>query len=191
MPVKSLPGEEWKALNEIDESLPHNVFVSTKGRIKKKTKLKTVFHDSSGYKYVSVNGVSLWVHILVAKAFVPNPNNLPVVDHVDTNKDNCAAYNLEWVTHKENTQRFYDKLAEKGEKAKRRRTNIICIDKEDKGFLYDNQSVAARILGIDVKSINKVLRGILKTYKGYKFFRIASLTDCRGQDKEEDEQDGN
>lgn len=43
-----------------------------------------------------------YVHILVAKAFIPNPENKSEVNHIDANKSNNKADNLEWVTRTEN-----------------------------------------------------------------------------------------
>lgn len=60
----------------------------------------------SGYPVVSLckDGVAKGhtVHRLVATAFIPNPNNLPVVNHIDCNPSNNAVANLEWCTQSEN-----------------------------------------------------------------------------------------
>lgn len=62
--------------------------------------------DKDGYKTVLINkkGVRkvLKVHRLVAKAFIPNPENKPQVNHKNGNKENNNYTNLEWVTGSEN-----------------------------------------------------------------------------------------
>lgn len=62
--------------------------------------------NTKGYISVALskNGVVAMyrVHRLVAKMFVPNPNNLPEINHIDENKSNNASSNLEWVSHLNN-----------------------------------------------------------------------------------------
>lgn len=58
-----------------------------------------------GYKTVNIFGL---VHRVVAKHFIPNPENKPCVNHKDGDKTNNHSNNLEWVTHKENTRHALD-----------------------------------------------------------------------------------
>lgn len=59
-----------------------------------------------GYKIVQLwkngKGKTYIVHRLVAQAFIPNPNNLPCINHKDENKTNNFYKNLEWCTHEYN-----------------------------------------------------------------------------------------
>jgi len=52
----------------------------------------------------SVNSKSLYFHHIIAKMFIPNPNNKPYVNHIDSNGFNNTVDNLEWVTQSENMQ---------------------------------------------------------------------------------------
>lgn len=66
----------------------------------------------SGYPQVTFldadgNRLSLLVHRLVAKAFVPNPLGLPEVNHIDANTQNPVAENLEWVDKSGNISHAY------------------------------------------------------------------------------------
>lgn len=85
-------------------------FVSEEGFVfSTKTNKPLASNDNGkGYRVVSLKlkGQRKWkksyIHRLVALAFIPNPLNLPEVNHKDEDKSNCKAYNLEWCTKKYN-----------------------------------------------------------------------------------------
>ena len=69
----------------------------------------------NGHGYLRVN---LWkngkmkhfvVHRLVAEAYIPNPENLPQVDHIDGNKMHNYLNNLQWITNKDNCRKSNNK----------------------------------------------------------------------------------
>ena len=80
--------------------------VSNFGRVKSNWKILSPADNGNGYKHIVLtkNGIQTdkLVHRLVAEAFLPNPDNLPCVNHKDENKSNNFIENLEWCSHKYN-----------------------------------------------------------------------------------------
>ncbi len=96
--------EEWIQIREFD-----GYEVSDLGRVRNmKTKKirKTVVNKNTGYEMVMLFGkdrpVNLYVHRLVAEAFLCNPDGCSDVDHMDNDKTNNCVSNLRWVFHQEN-----------------------------------------------------------------------------------------
>lgn len=109
--VPILEGEEWKPVVGFELLYA----VSNKGRVAslqyhgvESFSLMSLSDRPDGYKVVKIRdwnkkySRSFPVHRLVAEAFIPNPDNKPQVDHIDTNPTNNCVENLRWVTTLEN-----------------------------------------------------------------------------------------
>lgn len=101
------------------------------------------------------------IHRLVADAFIPNPNNYPVVNHKDENRSNCNVDNLEWCTQQ------YNSVCN-GLQLRKRWCNIIraVLQYDKNGILlkeWDSISEAARFYNIPPNNISRCCKGITKT----------------------------
>lgn len=121
-----------------------------------------------GYKSVSfcVNGESKTklVHRLVAQTFIPNPNNLPQVNHIDGDIGNNNVSNLEWVTDDEN--KLHSSIQNGGTQRPKRKVNVVEIS-TGKVFVFEGLREAERKMNLDHKSALNVIKGRCKHTKGY------------------------
>ena len=136
--------------------------------------LSTISTDKTRYLGVMLyqNGEKkrYLIHRLVAEAFVPNPNGLKEVNHIDENTKNNKADNLEWVTHKQNMN--HGTLPERRKHFRVATTPIIQYDiNGEKIAEYNSIIEASQITGINKSSIesglsrNGYCRGYFWKYK--------------------------
>lgn len=101
-----------------------------------------------------------YVHILVAKAFIPNPDNLPEVNHKTEDPKRNEAWNLEWCDHLYNAR--YGTGAQRS--GDTRGKTVRCVET---GLVYPSISKAARETNINVSSIMRCASGTQKSAGGY------------------------
>lgn len=169
--------EIWKII----DGYP-NYMVSNLGRVKTlnykrsgREKIMSLLDNGSGYFKVCLcsNGKvkQLYVHRLVAQAFLDNPNNLPEVNHKDENPSNNYVSNLEYCDHKYNM--IYGTKIE--------RTTKACTNGKlsKKVFQYDlkgnfikefpSAAEVERQLNIPTQNVTSCCRGEYKYTHGYIF----------------------
>lgn len=143
-------------------------FIDTIGRnqvVKEKIKKHQV--SNCGYLRIELFDKShkakkYGVHVLVAKAFIPNPENKPEVNHKDGIKSNCYDWNLEWVTPSENQIHAFNTGLQKRIKgednynAKLTKVDVASIKNEYKGGKISQAALGCKYF-VSQAHINRIV----------------------------------
>lgn len=143
--------EKWRAIPGYDGVYE----VSNRGRVRsnarkvwnynKPGRILKPHRKENGYVQITLCGRTkrekhAYIHRLVAEAFIPNPDNLPQVNHKDFDKGNNCVENLEWVTAAENHLHFTQSSRMQRSKARKQRTLI----NKSLQFILENKDCVLR-----------------------------------------------
>lgn len=159
----------WKDIEGYEDFYEINEYGEI--RNKKTKQIRKLKPHKNGYIYIDLYKPKTkvkWfrVHRLVAKAFIPNPKQLPCVMHIDNNKSNNHIDNLKWGTISENTaQAWEDNLIDK-------RQDYIVYNDTHELLCHGQKEVMKLVNFLSSSSVNYAIKNHSKIrtgeYKGYK-----------------------
>ena len=162
---------EWKPLNNFE-----GYFINELGEVKSarsykgtKEKILKGSYNQQGYKtYSFIKDGKVYtktLHRLLMETFIPNPNNLPCINHIDGNIQNNSLDNLEWCTYGHNEKEAY-RLGLKQSRIKPKR--VIQLTKDYKiENLFDSLQQIEKTLGFSSGNIAQVCNGKRISAYGY------------------------
>jgi len=142
--------------------------VSNLGRIKRNGRILKPGKDRHGYLQIVLykNGIykRFYIHRLVAYAFIPNPTNLPIINHKDEIPTNNAVNNLEWCTSQYNAN-----YGTRNERMAKNKSKPVLQYDLNGNFIREWPSglKVEEELGIDQGNISSCCLGKIKTAGGF------------------------
>lgn len=178
--IENLPNEIWKPIVGFPKYQ-----ISNMGRIQGQKGLVNSYDKMNAkYKLVGLYDENLKshkfsVHRLVAKHFLPNPNNLPEINHIDEDPSNNAVSNLEWCDRKYNAHYGTRCQRIKEESPLKKSVDLYKYDTDEFVGTYESITKVAEEIGATVSNICATLHGRRKQTKGYYLkFSQRSNTRC-------------
>lgn len=123
-------------------------------------KMFLAYRICNGYNIISLKQKEYTIHRLVAQTFIPNPDNKPYVNHINSDKTDNRVENLEWVTQKENCAAHGKQISHP--------KKVVQMDMTGKELnKYNSLIEAGKAIGFSASAISKAVLGINNSAGGY------------------------
>lgn len=131
--------KEWLKINGFDD---YSVNINGNVRNDKTLKILKPMISTSGYVFFHLvkdkKKYTKYLHRIMGEAFIPNPDNLPQIDHKDGNKLNNDISNLHWVSISENRLAYGNE-----QRARNRMRKVIATNEKGDTITFDSRKSAA------------------------------------------------
>lgn len=160
-----MKGFEGRYQVSVDGEMKSLERISPQGYLLKERILK-LGKSTNGYLRVSLHKdgkrKNYSVHRLVAQAFIPNPDNLPEVNHINEDKMDNRVENLEWCSHKFNNN--WGTANQR--RAEKRSKPVVALDKQGRIVHVFSSTMETGRNGYNQSNVAACCRGERKTHKG-------------------------
>jgi len=112
-----------------------------------------------GYQVISIDGKLKYYHRYLAELYLPNPQNLPCVNHIDGNPSNNSIENLEWCSYKHNTNHAIENNLWGENILKKRKLTWVQIDEIRRKYIPKKYSMKklAEEYSVDYRTIWNII----------------------------------
>lgn len=159
----------------LEEAIRNGLILCDKG-MELLAGLSPFFHDGTGYWMVRASKRQYYVHRYVAEALIPNPGSYKCINHIDGDKGNNSASNLEWCTHSHNNTHAYAMGLKKptwlGKSGKDHPCSgpVVGVNMHTGERVHFPSQGVAGISGFSQSKISLSVNGKRQSHKGYKWF---------------------
>ena len=146
----------------MNNQLHEGYYITSCGRVwsYKSNRFLSTRYNKKGYKTIQLwenGGNKIYsIHRLVAETYIPNPNNLDTVDHIDNNKEHNYVSNLQWLDNKDNVRKSLSR-------------KVRCVET---GQIFNSHGEAAEFAKVSRPAISRCIEGRSKTSGGYHWEKV-------------------
>ena len=163
--------KEWLKINGFDD---YSININGLVRNDKTNKTLKPMISTSGYVFFHLvknkKKHTKYLHRLIGETFIPNPDNLPQIDHIDGNKQNNDISNLHWVSISENRIAYGNE-----QRAKNRMRKVIAVNEKGEKITFESRKSVAEHFKCCPAKIKYGYKYTKGEKSGWEFYKVEDI----------------